>query len=60
MRTDYLRHYHTNEGQILEDLKAQGLAKFIYQDPQGRFTVYDVGAVSSAIGEHTCVEFVIG
>ena len=60
MRADYLRHYHTNEGQILEELRAQGLAKIIYQDPQGRFSVYDVRAVSSAIEEHTCVEFVIG
>jgi dolichol-phosphate mannosyltransferase len=47
LSTQYLHKFHKNEGQILESLRVQGLAKLVYKDAQGRFTVYDVRAAGS-------------
>jgi hypothetical protein len=42
LSADYVRRYHRDEGAILEDLREQGMATLVYEDPQGRFSVYDV------------------
>ena len=47
LSTHYLYKYHKNEDQVLESLRAQGLAQLVYKDAQGRFTVYDVRAAGS-------------
>lgn len=42
LSTDYVRRYHTNEADILKNLLDQKKATLVYEDPQGRFLVYDV------------------
>jgi glycosyltransferase involved in cell wall biosynthesis len=56
LSTDYLQRYHKNEGDIIESLRNQGLVRLIYEDPQGRFMVYDVKAVRSDLGKHSVRE----
>ena len=42
LSTDYVRRYKRNEGDILKNLLDQRMATLVYEDPQGRFLVYDV------------------
>jgi hypothetical protein len=42
LSADYVRRYHRNEGAILGDLREEGMATLVYEDPQGQFSVYDV------------------
>jgi hypothetical protein len=38
----YQRHYHTDEQTLLRSLVSQARASVAYEDPPGRFTVYDI------------------
>jgi hypothetical protein len=42
LSADYVRRYHRNEGAILGDLREEGMATLVYEDPQGQFSVYGV------------------
>ena len=47
IEASYTRRYRKNEASLLQALAAQGKAAVSYEDPAGRFTVYDIRPLTS-------------